>query len=168
MCLASARDSAATESDHRLVAAALSYATHPEQEQQKVNKRRIKHSFRPKPIQWTLTDPIYNFSIIDEMGIGFNDDDAGCPISRADLFVSLHCFTDGCFIEASKAGWAFSVFEQSDANGEGESIVTAASPVVLLRKSRFYIGSERHTSCVAELNAVVEALLWWASVAESV
>ena len=28
------------------------------------------------------------------------------------------------------------------------------------------MNAERHTSSVAEINAVVEALLWWASVAE--
>jgi hypothetical protein len=45
-------------------------------------------------------------------------------------------------------------------------MTTAAGPVVLLRSSPFFVGSERHSSCVAELNAVAEGLLWLAHLAE--
>ena len=40
--------------------------------------------------------------------------------------------------------------------------------MVLLSKSGYFIGAESYSSCVAELCAAVELLLWWAAMAELV
>ena len=106
---------------------------------------------------------MYNNSICEELGLEIDDKlDGG--LSSADRISAHHCFTDGSFLRGYAAGWAFSVFGRGDAKGEGKPFLSAAGPIVTLRKSNFFVGAERLTSGVAEINAVIESLLWWASV----
>jgi ribonuclease HI len=109
---------------------------------------------------------MFNFSICDELGLEIEDKlDGG--LSTAEKFSAYHCFTDGSFIRGQGAGWSLAVFDRGDSAGEGKPFLTAAGPIVTLRKSNLFVGAERLTSGVAEINAVIESLLWWASVGEA-
>ena len=100
---------------------------------------------KPRPLNWYLTDPMYNFSICEELGLEIDDKlDGG--LSSNDQVVAYHTYTDGSFLRGQGAGWAFSVFNRGDATGEGKPFLTAAGPIVTLRKSNCFVGAERLTS----------------------
>ena len=64
------------------------------------------------------------------------------------------------------SSWGFCV--SSKHSGDTDSILhTACGPVVLKKKSRFFIGAEHFSSGVGETSGVVEALLYLLSVAEA-
>ena len=109
---------------------------------------------------------MFNFSICEELGLEIDDKLEG-GLSPDDQVVAYHTYTDGSFLRNEGAGWAFSIFNRGDSAGEGKPFLTAAGPIVTLRKGIFFVGAERLTSGVAEINAVIESLLWWASVGEA-
>jgi hypothetical protein len=105
-------------------------------------KRRVYE--KPKPRNWQLVDPMFNFSICDELGLEIEDKlDGG--LSTADKFSAYHCFTDGSFIRGQGAGWSFGIFQleraRGDTAGEGKPFLTATGPIVALRKSFFFLFS---------------------------
>lgn len=88
---------------------------------------------------------MYNFSICEELGLDIDDKlDGG--LSRHDQIEAYHTYTDGSFARGQGAGWAFTVFGRGDATGEGKPFLSAAGPIVTLRKSKFFVGAERLTS----------------------
>ena len=161
-------DSWATESDHRPVDASITYPlTAVQQKIKNVNNIR-KHRNRRKPVNWILTDPLYNSSIMDTLGIESKGDVSDMFISDVDLQLSFHTFTDGSHLESGRAGWAFAVFAVGDSTGDGPIVMDGSGPVITSQKANFYVGAERKSSSVAEMNAVIECLLWWAAIAEAV
>jgi ribonuclease HI len=163
---AHAGDSVATGSDHRPVIGKLVYRDAEVVSGSSKNKKKDSKKYKRKPVRWTLIDPLFNTGIMDALDLDVSDDIVGSALTEYDLCASYHIFTDGSYLEAKRCGWAFALFGLGDADGSKEVMEQAAGPVVILKKSRLFIGSERHTSCVAELNAVAEALLWLAHVAE--
>ena len=82
---------------------------------------------------------MYNFSICEELGLEIDDKlDGG--LSSNDQVVVYHTYTVGSFLRGEGASWAFSVFNRGDAMGEGKPFLTAAGPIVTLRKSIFRWG----------------------------
>ena len=82
---------------------------------------------------------MYNLSICEELGWEIDDKlDGG--LSPYDQVFAYHTYTDGSFLRNEGAGWAFSIFNQGDSAGEGKPFLTAAGPIVTLRKSIFCWG----------------------------
>ena len=131
---------------------------------------KVKHRGRNQK-GWKLHDPLFNVTICCDLGIDAdtidNDD-----ISEFDISSSWFCFSDGSCIDeeggskSKYAGWGFAIYGMANASGVGTPIIEAAGPVVLVRCSKYYVGATRYTSNTGELTAVVECLLWWASIAE--
>ena len=160
--------SEATDSDHRPIVCKIPYPLTAEARALKkatgTDLRKARE--KPKPLNWFLSDPMYNHKICEELGLDIEDElDGG--LSGSDQIGAYHTYTDGSYLRGHGAGWAFSVFGRGDARGEGKPFLSAAGPIVTLRKSRFFVGAERLTSRVAEINAVIESLLWWACVGEA-
>lgn len=89
-------------------------------------------------------------------------------ISDVDLQLSFHTFTDGSHLESGRVGWVFAVFAVGDSTGDGPIVMDGSGPVITSQKTNFYVGAERKSSSVAEINAVIECLLWWSAIAEAV
>ena len=121
---------------------------------------------KPKPLNWFLSDPMYNHAICDQLGIE-PDDSLDSGLSPEDMVASFHTFTDGNFVRGQVAGWAFSVFPRGDSMGQLKAFLSAAGPIVARRKSIYFVEAEQLTSGVAEINPVIESLLCWASVGEA-
>ena len=101
--------------------------------------RQEKVYEKPRPLNWHLTDPMYNLSICEELGLEIDDKlDGG--LSSDDQVAAYHTYTDGSFLRGEGAGWVFSIFNRGDAMGEGKPFLTAAGPIVTLRKSIFSLG----------------------------
>ena len=165
---AMAINSEATDSDHRPIVCKIPYPLTAEARALKkatgTDLRKARE--KTKPLNWFLSDPMYNHRICEELGLDIEDKlDGG--LSGSDQIGAYHTYTDGSYLRGHGAGWAFSVFGRGDARGEGKPFLSAAGPIVTLRKSKFFVGAERLTSGVAEINAVIESLLWWASVGEA-
>ena len=159
-------NSDATDTDHRAIVCKIPYPMTAEARALKKARAKRRVYEKPRPLNWQLVDPMFNFSICDELGLEIEDKlDGG--LSIADKFSAFHTFTDGSHVRGQGAGWSFGIFNKGDSAGEGKPFLTAAGPIVTLRKSRFFVGAERLTSGVAEINAVIESLLWWASVGEA-
>jgi hypothetical protein len=134
---AMAINSDATDSDHRPIVCKIPYPLTAEARALKKARAKKKVYEKPKPLNWYLTDPMYNFSICEELGLEIDDKlDGG--LSSNDQVVAYHTYTDGSFLRGQGAGWAFSVFNRGDATGEGKPFLTAAGPIVTLRKSIFF------------------------------
>ena len=170
-CRSSGRadDSCAANSDHRpVVGAIIGEAEH------KLNMKvsKLKHKGTNQK-RWKLRDPLYNETICCDLGIDADAIDDG-GISEYDISTSWFCFSDGSCIDeegssrSKYAGWGFAVYGVANASGDGEPLLKAAGPVVLLRRSKYYVGATRYTSNTGELTGVVECLLWWASLADAI
>ena len=86
-----AADSEATGSDHRPVVGEIQYPLTLEQEQQQKSRLSSrKHRNKPKPVRWSLVDPLYNCTLLDMLGLDFDDNDVGGELSSVDLDTALH------------------------------------------------------------------------------
>ena len=124
-----AHNSSATDSDHKPIACSIPYPM--------TARKHVRE--KPTPINWYLSDPMFNHSICDELGIEA-DDRLDSGLSDADNISAHRCFTDGSFIRGQGAGWAFNVFPRGDSKGEGKPFLPAAGPILTLRKSMFSCG----------------------------
>jgi exonuclease III len=156
----SADDSYAACSDHRPVVAAI--LGNAERKQQTL-LNKVKHRGKNQK-GWKLLDPLFNGTICYDLGIDADAIDNG-DISEFDISTSWFSFSDGSCIDeeggskSKYAGWGFAIYGMANALGEGSPILDAARPVVLVKRSKYYVGASRYTSNTGELTAVVECLL---------
>ena len=155
---ARSQDSWATDSDHIPVVGKLPYPLTRTQRAAKKILTKKKFKGKSKPSAWYLSDPMFSHAICDEVGVDA-EDKLDSKLADSDLIGAFHCLTDGSFLRGEGAGLAFATFRRGDHEGKLKPLLTAAGPIVTLRKSQYFVGVERLTSCVAELNAVVERLL---------
>ena len=98
----------------------------------------------PDPLNWYVSDPMFNHAVCGDLGIEADDRRVSVLAERG-LVTAYHTFTDGTFIRGQGAGWAFSIFANGDATGQLKPLLTAAEPIVALRKSKYFAEAERLT-----------------------
>ena len=100
---AMAVNSDATDTDHRAIVCKIPYPMTAEARALKKARAKRRVYEKPRPLNWQLVDPMFNFSICDELGLEIEDKlDGG--LSNADKFSAYHCFTDGSYVRG-QGGW---------------------------------------------------------------
>eukprot|EP00973_Karenia_brevis_P039191 5412966-Karenia_brevis.AAC.1 len=92
----------------------------------------------------------------------------GMPdLNQVDGGCCFHAFTDGSFTRTSRAsgvaGWAFALFNEGELPEkpcEDRILQLAKGPVVVDKRSQYFIGAEVKSNNTAELSACIEFFFW--------